>query len=804
MEIPLYKVEEIARGLSVNTNVVTPEMLRTGMLIELEHGTIDPRTNVTNDNLIMTAKIALAHLTEDLYYYSRLKYAEDEGDKYWSTRIKPNVFTRSAAIEYDFEPEFNERIEEDFASLIIEEIEEYGKIQLVLEFEKVEIAELIQSESNPTVRVFPSKHITKSRTVTELCISHMDTLSPPQIMVLKWNDCFNSIDGSVAAILFELICQTTVTEYGNEGYNYKRMEPLASALIPLIDLISSGSKKETIIIELIDRSQDEPIVRAVLHTKVLKFSITAPTKVISNQFNWDAIKAHHETCEDIVDRFFEFYRRDDVKPIVSRAYSMHIPRYRMISGCLPGASYRCTTMDKSMTEVFARHILELTIRMNGWTPEEVIELLEKQMESGNTKYYLEVNAVLRMIGEAITTTANCMDYMSDHSGKIDVEWFKFSRAGLYAGDCEDVGEESALVAVSIMNLYKSNESQDGKDKLVQAIAKLLHYYVILMVTAMATTPSAGSPKTRSKEDEYICHIYACAVPRFHVLRMIEEGLKFVKHETDLNSLREAMNQDIQMTVFERGLHLLVLEGTNFCIPLQLPLPLYAPKEHRKKLIDEVMRMEQFRASLEEEFTGFRDLSVQIQQKNLFAVNVMSIPQEKYSGFYRWLIDAWIDLRPYGIYDAIDFSMGYNRTSTGEHIYGIDFRDWVMMNPQNSAGDKVALVPTYFLSKSDWESIEYLRQYEYPIAEWTEVPKPMSIPELEVMRSEYNIQRRSPFIPPYVIYRVNRREKLSSKLLSDMKRTTSGSGTIKAKMDYFGHPLSKDGELYFIEIRMYPQ
>lgn len=41
-----------------------------GFQIELEHGSINPNTNVTNDNPILTAKIALAHLNEYPDYYN--------------------------------------------------------------------------------------------------------------------------------------------------------------------------------------------------------------------------------------------------------------------------------------------------------------------------------------------------------------------------------------------------------------------------------------------------------------------------------------------------------------------------------------------------------------------------------------------------------------------------------------------------------------------------------------------------------------------------------------------------------------
>ena len=44
--------------------------LLTGMNIELEHGLINPNTNVTNNDLMATGKIALAHLMEYPNYYN--------------------------------------------------------------------------------------------------------------------------------------------------------------------------------------------------------------------------------------------------------------------------------------------------------------------------------------------------------------------------------------------------------------------------------------------------------------------------------------------------------------------------------------------------------------------------------------------------------------------------------------------------------------------------------------------------------------------------------------------------------------
>jgi len=62
------------------------EQFRRGMDVELEHGLRDPETNVTNDDSIITGKIALAHLNEFPDYYTRLEKLEEEAEKFWEKR----------------------------------------------------------------------------------------------------------------------------------------------------------------------------------------------------------------------------------------------------------------------------------------------------------------------------------------------------------------------------------------------------------------------------------------------------------------------------------------------------------------------------------------------------------------------------------------------------------------------------------------------------------------------------------------------------------------------------------------------
>ena len=59
-----------ANILRINFDKFSPEDLLRGMNIEREHGLVNPETNVTNNDIITTAKIALAHLNEYPNYYN--------------------------------------------------------------------------------------------------------------------------------------------------------------------------------------------------------------------------------------------------------------------------------------------------------------------------------------------------------------------------------------------------------------------------------------------------------------------------------------------------------------------------------------------------------------------------------------------------------------------------------------------------------------------------------------------------------------------------------------------------------------
>ncbi len=77
------EAKKIGEELGIDWSKFDVEQFRMGMDVELEHGHIDPHTNVTNDDPLVTGKIALAHLNEFPDYYTRLEEMEKEGEEYW-------------------------------------------------------------------------------------------------------------------------------------------------------------------------------------------------------------------------------------------------------------------------------------------------------------------------------------------------------------------------------------------------------------------------------------------------------------------------------------------------------------------------------------------------------------------------------------------------------------------------------------------------------------------------------------------------------------------------------------------------
>jgi len=82
------EAREVGMQLGLDWAQIDLEQFRRGLEVELEHGAIDPETNVTGDNLVLTGKIAWAHLKEIRDYYTRLDQLEAEAEEQFKTSVE--------------------------------------------------------------------------------------------------------------------------------------------------------------------------------------------------------------------------------------------------------------------------------------------------------------------------------------------------------------------------------------------------------------------------------------------------------------------------------------------------------------------------------------------------------------------------------------------------------------------------------------------------------------------------------------------------------------------------------------------
>lgn len=83
------QAKAIGEQLGVRWDRFDLKQFRAGLAVELEHGAVQPTTDVTNDDPLLTGKIALAHLTEFPDYYTRLAKMETEARSFWNSKQHP-------------------------------------------------------------------------------------------------------------------------------------------------------------------------------------------------------------------------------------------------------------------------------------------------------------------------------------------------------------------------------------------------------------------------------------------------------------------------------------------------------------------------------------------------------------------------------------------------------------------------------------------------------------------------------------------------------------------------------------------
>jgi len=80
------QAKEIGERLGIDWSKFDVEQFRMGMDVELEHGKENDVTNVSDDDPLVTGKIALAHLNEFPDYYTRLYEMEETAEAFWESK----------------------------------------------------------------------------------------------------------------------------------------------------------------------------------------------------------------------------------------------------------------------------------------------------------------------------------------------------------------------------------------------------------------------------------------------------------------------------------------------------------------------------------------------------------------------------------------------------------------------------------------------------------------------------------------------------------------------------------------------
>jgi len=77
-EFTIEEARSIGEQIGIDFTKIGLHQFQAGLAVEMEHGSNDPETNVTNGDPILTGKIAWAHLKEIPDYYTRLNKMEKD------------------------------------------------------------------------------------------------------------------------------------------------------------------------------------------------------------------------------------------------------------------------------------------------------------------------------------------------------------------------------------------------------------------------------------------------------------------------------------------------------------------------------------------------------------------------------------------------------------------------------------------------------------------------------------------------------------------------------------------------------
>jgi len=164
------EVVALAGRLGV-TDEVDLNQLRIGMEVELEHGRRDPLTNVTDDDPLVTAKIALAHLRELPDYYARLAIMEAAGEDR-EYKVRDLMSSAPVTVRSDAPLTVAERLMREFAVSGLPVIDLEGALVGVLSR-----TDLMALAGDPRVEAWQGRSVAATMTAPGLTVDADDSLA---------------------------------------------------------------------------------------------------------------------------------------------------------------------------------------------------------------------------------------------------------------------------------------------------------------------------------------------------------------------------------------------------------------------------------------------------------------------------------------------------------------------------------------------------------------------------------------------------------------------------------------------------
>jgi intein/homing endonuclease len=374
----------------------------------------------------------------------------------------------------------------------------------------------------------------------------------------------------------------------------------------------------------------------------------------------------------------------------------------------------------------------------------------------------------------------------------DTHTFVF-RNGLLGHNCEDLGRAIYMLC----SILRTQKESSYKDPILYWSIKLIKLFVPVMITGVATAPSLGG----NGENDDICHIYAALLPRMWFAeclsdrRMADTVYDGLQRQMPINQWEHVREAGGEIT----GVPVQILEGTNYSNPLPAPLSLYmASPQDINTLVEDVNRMK----LTETQHPALARFGIQAQNPNVTAKGAYTIQENGFSSFYRRPVGLWSDVPLSFGGNAVDFSIGYGDQS--KEGYAVDMRDFVCMSK------RISLLSVTTFDREDIDHMMNVLQQERPTLlptapnASTPVPKSEMLTRLDSLCDRYNQipPKRTRMVAPFHSYRLNHLNKLTAEMIAALE-TVLQQGYYKA-IQYYLHPLSRDGELYFIDVRLYSQ